>query len=887
MNPRHFATLLLGAACLSPFAVAQDWPRSPVPVPPRPASLPPGKTAPKVTDIWVVFKTHCDLGYTATAEHVNTLYRVNMMDSAINLLEADRKKPAEERFKWTIAGWPMARNILGPLQDPARKAKIEDALREGAFVVHALPASLETDGMDEEELARGFIFASEVARKYGHPLPQSGKMTDVPAHGWIMPSLMANAGVHFLQIGANYSNRGPLVPHLFHWEGPDGSRVLCNYTPAYGSDINPPKDWPAKNYLAVIMTHDNSGPPLPGDVAAVRAAVAKMPGVKLHFGTMDDFLKAVAAEKPDLPVVRGDMSDPWIHGVASMPVEAGLARTNSPRASALGVLDTELKSRGLAAGDLAGAMDSVYENATLFGEHTFGAMCPWYGFWSSGLPGRYLYGKAFEDARAKGFYKKFESSFDDKRNYIRKADTIVTRELDARLALLAKSVKAGGDRVVVFNPLPWSRSGVVEVPGKSGLLLYADNIPAGGWKTFPLADAKQAGAETRLTAGADGRVSLETARYKVTLDLKRGGIASLVAKSGGRELVDAGSPYALGQFLHEKFSSAQCYDYYHRYGLMNNTHNATVKPDMPAGAKYEALTPTGWSATVRRSAVAEVLTLTAGDTLGLAKGVVIEFSFPAGSDKVGVTLRETGKKADPIPEGGWICLPFAVKEPRFLLGRAGGVMDLAKDQIVGGNRHLFGVAGGASITAPDGSGVGFCAVDAQLLSFGEPGLWKYTYDFLPKSPTAFVHLYNNMWNTNFPYWSDGDITSRVEISPVAKPGDFVVPACETRAPLLAAVATGAAGTLPAESQGVALSRKGILVTAFGSDPDGNKGTLLRVWNQTSEGGPLTVTLPAGLKATRARPVNLRGQPAGVELPVRDGAFTFPLGKFAPASFILE
>ena len=84
-----------------------------------------------------------------------------------------------------------------------------------------------------------------------------------------------------------------------------------------------------------------------------------------------------------------------------------------------------------------------------------------------------------------------------------------------------------------------------------------------------------------------------------------------------------------------------------------------------------------------------------------------------------------------------------------------------------------------------------------------------------------------------------------------------VPSLETRLPLLAAVADGPAGKLPASQTGLALSRRGVLVTAFGADPDGvNQGTLLRVWNQSGDSGPLHVRLPAGLKAERALPVNL-------------------------------
>ncbi len=104
--------------------------------------------------------------------------------------------------------------------------------------------------------------------------------------------------------------------------------------------------------------------------------------------------------------------------------------------------------------------------------------------------------------------------------------------------------------------------------------------------------------------------------------------------------------------------------------------------------------------------------------------------------------------------------------------------------------------------------------------------------------------------------------------------------------MLAAVAEGPAGTLPVSQTGLMLSRRGVLVTAFGDDPDGNPGTLLRVWEQGGVSGDLAVTLPHGLNATQARPVNLRGEPLGKPLAIEDGTFHFHLPAFAPASFVL-
>jgi alpha-mannosidase len=86
--------------------------------------------------------------------------------------------------------------------------------------------------------------------------------------------------------------------------------------------------------------------------------------------------------------------------------------------------------------------------------------------------------------------------------------------------------------------------------------------------------------------------------------------------------------------------------------------------------------------------------------------------------------------------------------------------------------------------------------------------------------------------------------------------------------------------------GLTVSRPGVLVTAFGADPDGvHNGTLLRVWEQAGKSGELTVTLPG--KYLSAAPVNLRGEPTGTPLAIRSGRLTLDLPAFAPASFILS
>ena len=56
----------------------------------------------KVTDIWVVFKTHFDLGFTDLPENVFKRYREEMMDNALKVIENNATLPQEKRFAWTV-----------------------------------------------------------------------------------------------------------------------------------------------------------------------------------------------------------------------------------------------------------------------------------------------------------------------------------------------------------------------------------------------------------------------------------------------------------------------------------------------------------------------------------------------------------------------------------------------------------------------------------------------------------------------------------------------------------------------------------------------------------------------------------------------------------------
>jgi len=230
-----------------------------------------------------------------------------------------------------------------------------------------------------------------------------------------------------------------------------------------------------------------------------------------------------------------------------------------------------------------------------------------------------------------------------------------------------------------------------------------------------------------------------------------------------------------------------------------------------------------------------------------------------------------------------------VEKPTFTVGRLGGPIDPAKDIVPGTNKHLMAVTTGVAITQANKSGVALTSADAPLISVGEPGLWKYSMDYVPTTPAVFVNLYNNMWNTNFALWQEGSWSESVRIWPVNKGMQTVANLTqygwETRLPLLTGVAEGKAGKLPASKAGISLSRSGILITAFGKNPDGD-GTILRLWEQAGNKGSCTVTLPADHPFKTARLCNLRGEPLSKEFNVKH-TIEVNIKAYEPVSILLQ
>jgi alpha-mannosidase len=425
---------------------------------------------PAVNTVIVVFKTHFDIGYTDLASNVVQRYRTTMIDDALKVVDQNRELPPEQQFAWTLPGWPLSQ-ILGawPGQSADRQERVRRAFKDGRFVVHALPFTTHTEWLEPEDLVRGLGFSSQLSRDAGLPLPRDAKMTDVPCHSWIMPTLLRHAGVDFLHLGCNAASSSPRVPRLFWWEGPDGSRLLTMYTAeSYGTGIVPPRDWQHKTWLALIHTGDNHGPPTPEEVKQLLGdAAQKLPGVKVRIGRLSDFADAILAEKSDIPIVRGDMPDSWIHGPMCDPQGAKLARNIRPALGSAESLGTLLRCWGLNLPDPKPTIAQAFEQSLLYGEHTWGGALYWVTKYGSGT--KWGYGETWRSDHIASRFQRLEDSWAEHTAYIERARDLVTPLERRQLEALAQAVDIPGRRVIVYNSLPWSRSGLVAVADQAGL----------------------------------------------------------------------------------------------------------------------------------------------------------------------------------------------------------------------------------------------------------------------------------------------------------------------------------------------------------------------------------------------------------------------------------
>jgi hypothetical protein len=668
----------------------------------------------------VVFKTHLDIGFTASARSVLRTYRTAFIPKALATARKLREGGGPERFIWTTGSW-LIQDYL-ETSAPAGRRAMEAAIAAGDIAWHALPFTWHSELLDVPLTEAGLAIASRLDARFGRKTI-AGKMTDVPGHTRGLIGPLARSGVRFVHFGVNHATPVPQVPPLFRWRDAAGQEVAVAYSGDYGEPVTFPG-------LPVVLhfahTYDNKGPQTPDEIRALFARLrTEYPGATVAAGTMDDFARELGAVWSRLPVVTAEIADTWIHGVGSDPWKIARYREL-----------TDLHRRALAADPALSrnrSFQKFAESLLLVAEHTWGRDMKTvhppsrrHPEWRIITPGRWRTAD-FRRDRAAGVFADKEFSWREQRAYLNQAVAAL------RGTPLAREARRTLTACTARKPVT---SGLARFSGLRGTL----------------------------------------AGHAVAFDPRTGALIRWTTPDG-RTL--AGRSHALGHFHYQIFSPADVERWYEIYPVNKEVTGSWARPDFTKHGyeKLRGIRARRWSGRVTGAWVDSdedrgrvVLRLVppaiAHRKFGCPREVFVSWTFAADpAAPTTVTLQWFGKSACRIPEAAWFSFtPRLSRTSAWRLLKTGEAID-PRDVVRRGNRRLHGVE---TVVHPN---LTIRPHHTPLVRLGEPTLYDFRQDRPDLRDGLHFNLVNNTWATNFVQWTDDDVKFKFTLTAGLQGGD--------------------------------------------------------------------------------------------------------------------
>ncbi|MFC5449535.1 glycoside hydrolase family 38 N-terminal domain-containing protein [Paenibacillus aestuarii] len=858
--------------------------------------------------IYVVFKTHFDIGFTGWVSDVVERYRTEMLQDVIDICDRTQDHAEHEKYVWTMSSWPLLQSLEGSSE--ADQLKAQELIQKRQLIWHKLPYTTHTEFCGLEEWIRGMYVSRALTEQYGYD-PKDAKMTDVPGHTWSVPSLLKKAGVQILHMGCNPASTPPDVPPVFFWEGPDGERLLTLYAKgSYGTGILPPDDWEHPVWLAMIQTSDNHGPHDASIIEEMKASIAAK-GLKaeLHIGSLGDFAEDFLSRGPNLPVVRGDLADAWIHGVGTAPKQVSRVREMRGRlAAAESALSVDAILEGTEISREAKiSIDKSYEHTLLFGEHTWGMDCKTFLFPREGYDKQ-----SFLKEKRSERYQRMEHSWQEQIDYLNRAELELENAMAAIGGAVADEVAPGttamaeaavaaveadtsGAAVVerqssgtrrVYNHLGWTRDAVIVipsedlprhdeqwvdgvtgeplelVPGETGARAMVKSLPALGFKTI-VRVPKQAQAQVKPHADTvtghmtEREVILENPHFVVKIDRSSGFVSSLWDKRLGKEWVDNSGAYGFGQYEYNIYSNQEITRYLKKYAYRFydwgvHDFGKTGYPEQQQRLSYHTqlkdirLVQEGSSVRVEVTAGSPAASVTEYGNAGAITWSLTMTDAPY----LDMEWQLHSKEETPLAESGHILFPLKLDRPQYRINKLGSVIDPCTDLVPSSSTLLNCLEYFVDIS--NGSvGMAVIPLDTPLFFIGRNGMWDFEHAYKPEKPELNFNLFNNWWGTNFPQWTGGDLRYRFRLVPHQgewQEAEVWRIAQETMNPAIAIQAAPAPLSEGAVDM-LAHDLEGMAVISFKPAEDG-EGYILRLREWTGEKRAVTVSFTDRVQAVK-------------------------------------
>ncbi len=431
--------------------------------------------------------------------------------------------------------------------------EIQQRVKEGRWeVVGGMWVEPDLNLPDGESLTRQVLFGKRYFQSRFGVNVRTGWNPDSFGYNWQLPQIYKKSGIDYFVTQKIYWNDTTKFPHkLFWWEAPDGSRVLTYFPHDYANPVFPvqmARDLgtyaPSMGYPEMMYLYgvgDHGGGPTRNMLNI--AELWKNPGriyPKLFFGTAQAYFDQLEKDLPKLQV-------PTWRDELYLEYHRGTYTTQS-----------ESKKRNREGEELMLNAEKFASLDALFGVPYPQAQLieSWkkllFNQFHDILPGSGIAPVYLDQARDLGEVK-----------------LAATTILDSSLHDLASRITAQGHMpVVVFNPLSWTRTDVVEVeiqddvpraryeardgnkpmvtdvierfPGTNRVRLrfIAEDVPPTGYKVFDVVGLRSPGRARQTLAASAG--SLENEWVRAKLDPKTGCITSLYDKADNREAIAQG-----------------------------------------------------------------------------------------------------------------------------------------------------------------------------------------------------------------------------------------------------------------------------------------------------------------------------------------------------------
>ena len=717
-------------------------------------------------NFFVVPHVHLDIGYTdyqAKAAEIQS----RILDEALQLTHDHPDYRYSADAFWSVQQFLAERS-------EQQKQLLFDAIKSNKIFVPTVEANLLTGFPTAETLLRSLYPAFEFHQKHGGASDYVN-ITDVPSYSWSYASVLGAAGIKYF-VAASNNDRAPMLTqgHLhekspFWWEGPDGSRILMWYSRHYhqmwslfrlppsvagGHDSLPlftqiynRSDYKSDSIIIYGSQAENS------DLFPQQATFADewnktYAYPHMHYSGFVEALTHIAGQFGDsIPVIRGDGGPYWEDGIASTAQSAAVERETERRALAAEKFSTISSLVNPRLQPDSAALNQLWFNMILYDEHTWG------------------------DWRAEADPESHEAreQLALKENFAYQAQNRVNDLLRRSLAALADSISDPHDTLLVFNPLNWRRSSLMELDLDKGrelldlttgqnvpyeilssgadyhhIRFIAQNLPSVGYKAYAIESAKDVPAPEASSSPAAAANTMENQYYRVVLDEATGAIRSIFDKELNREIVNDSSPYRFDHYLYVTGA--------------DNPHDRASKPTIAAPLPDFSIHPasSGRIVSISHQPFGTVARLEsqAVNTPKIDTQVIL---FDA--QKKIEFIHRVHKTEVYSKEGVYFAFPFAMQHPQFRYEIQNGFVDPSRDQLPGAGKEWFSVQNWVAADQ-GGISVALVPIDASLVCLGDIFRATWPTEFGQRPGTIFSFVMNNYWNTNYAAGQGGDFTFR-------------------------------------------------------------------------------------------------------------------------------